>query len=95
MSSCKITFILLKDFIYKFIYFNNYNLKELLINYFPAPDCPKMKLSGLNSYPKTPPLTESNTPGSKSTNTDLGTNLPPVASLKYTLILSNYKSDCP
>jgi hypothetical protein len=41
-----------------------------------------MKLSGLKSYPKGPDLTESIVPGSRSIKIDLGTYLPPVASLK-------------
>ena len=40
-----------------------------------------MKLSGLNNCPKGLALTESMVPGSRSTRTDLGTYLPPVASL--------------
>lgn len=48
---------------------------------FPAPDCPKTKLSGRKSCPNGPARTESIVPGSKSTRIARGTYFPPVASL--------------
>mgnify|MGYP001800973476 CR=1 FL=1 len=48
-----------------------------LAQLFPAPLCPKTKLSGLKICPKGPDRTESMVPGSKSTRTALGTYLPP------------------
>jgi len=52
-----------------------------LAQLLPAPVYPKTKLSGLKSWPNGPALTESIVPGSRSNNTALGTNRPPVASL--------------
>ncbi len=49
----------------------DYTLAQL----FPAPDCPKTKLSGLNNCPYGEARTESMVPGSKSTSTARGTNL--------------------
>ena len=49
-----------------------------LAQLFPAPLCPKTKLSGRKSCPKGPDRTESMVPGSRSTRTALGTYFPPA-----------------
>jgi len=48
-----------------------------LAQLFPAPLCPKTKLSGLKICPNGPDRTESMVPGSRSTRTARGTYLPP------------------